>query len=298
MKKIISILLMLCMLFPLGTQALAANTYTPEELEQLKQSAESGNTDAMVTLGNLYYKGSYNSGISRDFGRALEWFEMAANAGNRDVIMNVAAIYEKGSAGTRDLEKAYEWYKKAIDAGIAGAKEKTEEPQFSVFHWKDSVEVLTGRLGDWETPLYGRSVLPFYLDKPVENCSVISMDLSIVEHTGWPYGLYALFAKGFDGQWTQIDYLNIEKSQEDGTNRTYQFVLDTPISFEALAVALIEEGMEFNLTFKQTFYVDKANISEYSSTVPAPEFTAVEAEFPMLSSYYAAAAYVNPYPAG
>ena len=298
MKKFISILLTLCMLLPFGAQALAANTYTPEELEQLKQSAEGGNVDAMVTLGNLYYKGSYNAGISRDFGRALEWFEMAANAGNKDVMMNVASIYEVGSAGNRSLEKAYDWYKKAMEAGISGAKEKTEEPQFAAFHWKDSVEQLTGRLGDWESPLYGRSVLPFYLDRPVENCSVISMDLSIVEYTGWPFGLYALFAKGLDGQWTQLDYVNIEKSQENGESRTYQFNFDTPISFEALAIALIEEGMQFNLTLDQKFYVDKTNITAYSDAVPAPEFTAVEAEFPMLSSYVATSAYVNPYPAG
>lgn len=296
MKKIISILLMLCMLLPFGAQALAADAYTPEEIEQLKQSAEGGNTDAMVKLANLYYKGNYNAGISRDFGRALEWFEQAANAGRQEVYMNVASIYEKGSAGNRALDKAYDWYKKAAEAGIAGAKEKTEEPQFAQFHWRDNVELLTGRLGDWETPLYGRSVLPFYLDKPVENCSVISMDLSIVEYTGWPFGLYALFAKGLDGQWTQLDYLSIEQSQADGESRSYQFTLETPISFEALAVVLIEEGMQFNLTLDQKFYVDKANVTEYANG--APEFTAVEAEYPMLSNYVATSAYVNPYPAG
>ena len=297
MKKMISILLMLCMLVPLAAQAYAADVYSPEALEQLKQNAEGGNAEAMATLGRLYYLGNYKSGVSRDFSRALDWFQRAADAGRQDVLMNLASIYEKGSAGEKDLDKAYSLYKQAAEAGIAGAKEKTEEPQFALFHWKDSVTQLTGRLGDWES-IENKSIMPFYLDNPVENCSVISMEMHIVEHTGWPYGLYALYAKGLDGQWRRVDYLNIEKSQEDGSTSTYQFKTEAPISFEALAVVIIEEGMEFNLTHEDFFYVDKANVGAYSDSVPAPVFSPANAQYPVISSAYATSAYVNPYPAG
>ena len=297
MKKTISILLMLCMLLPLASHAFAAESYTPEQLEQLKQSADSGNVDAIVTLGNLYYRGNYNSGVSRDFARALSLFLQAAEAGRQEVYMNIASIYEKGSAGSKDLNEAYTWYKKAAEAGIAGAKEKTEEPQFSMFNWRDSVAELSGRLGDYET-ISNKSIMPFYLDKPVVDCSVILMELSMVEYTGWPFGLYGLYAKGIDGTWSLIDHFSIEKEQAESGSRTYQFVMQTPMSFVALAPVIVEEGMQFTLTHKDVFYVDKKNVGEYSDSVQAPVFNAATAEYPVISSMYYASEYVNPYPMG
>jgi len=297
MKKIISILLMLCMLLPLASQAFAAQTYTPEQLEQLKQSADSGNVDAIVTLGNIYYLGNYNSGVSRDFSRALSLFQQAADAGRQEVYMKIAAIYEKGSAGTKDLSTAYDWYKKAAEAGIAGAKEKTEEEQFAMYSWKDSVTELSGHLGDYEN-IENKSIMPFYLDKPVVDCSMIAMDLRMVEYTGWPFGLYGLYAKGIDGTWSLIDHFSIEKDQAESGARTYQFVMQTPMSFVAVAPVIVEEGMQFTLTHEDVFYVDRKNVGEYSDSVPAPVFNAATAEYPVISSMYYASEYVNPYPAG
>jgi len=297
MKKIISILLMLCMLLPLASQAFAAQTYTPEQLEQLKQSADSGNVDAIVTLGNIYYLGNYNSGVSRDFSRALSLFQQAADAGRQEVYMKIAAIYEKGSAGTKDLSTAYDWYKKAAEAGIAGAKEKTEEEQFAMYSWKDSVTELSGHLGDYEN-IENKSIMPFYLDKPVVDCSMIAMDLRMVEYTGWPFGLYGLYAKGIDGTWSLIDHFSIEKDQAESGARTYQFVMQTPMSFVAVAPVIVEEGMQFTLTHEDVFYVDKKNVGEYSDSVQAPVFNAATAEYPVISSMYYASEYVNPYPAG
>ena len=297
MKKIISILLMLCMLMPFASQAFAAQTYTPEQLEQLKQSADSGNVDAIITLGNLYYRGNYKSGVSRDFSRALSLFQQAAEAGRQEVYMNIASIYEKGAAGEKDLGQAYEWYKKAAEAGIAGAKEKTEEEQFAMYSWKDNVAELTGHLGDYEN-IENKSIMPFYLDKPVADCSVVMMDLRMVEHTGWPFGMYGLYAKGIDGTWSLIDYFNIEQDQAESGFRTYQFTMQTPMSFVALAPVIVEEGMQFTLTHEDVFYVDKKNVGEYSDSVPAPVFNPASAEYPVISSMYYTSEYVNPYPVG
>ncbi len=297
MKKIISVLLMICMLLPLTVSSYAAAVYSAEELEQLKQSAESGDAAAMETLGNLYYLGNYKSGITRDFARALDWFQKAADAGNQNVLMELAAIYEKGSAGEKNIEKAYNYYKKAAEAGIAGADDKIAENQFSQLRWKDSVSLLTGTLGE-AVVLHGREAIPFYLDNPVENTTRISLEMRFIDYRGWPFGEYALYALGLDGEWFEITRFQIEKSQAEGEPRTYDFTTETPISFKALSVGLVEDGMDFNLVHEDKYYIDKTCLGQYSDAVPAPVFNPSEKAYPENYAVFVTQAYVNPYPIG
>ena len=304
MKKILSFLLAVCMLTSFAACAYAAS-YSPAtmdagEFERVRAEAEAGNADALAALGNAYYLGDYNCGVTRDFKTALECFLRAAEAGNKDVLITIGTIYEKGSAGEKNANKAYEYYKKAAEAGNADANARLDAPMFAELRKKDNETKLSGRLGeDMTIAGTGRVATPFYLDAPVENCGALSLELRVLpDYAGWPWGRYALYAWNTDGRWELLDYFQIEKFQADGETRTYDFRLEQPISFVALAVVLAEDGMDFTVNHEDSFYVDKTLVAAYSEALPAPVFTPSAREYPMNSSHVATGAYVNPYPAG
>ena len=151
----------------------------------------------------------------------------------------------------------------------------------------------------FRTELSGRPVLERIRPAPVENCSMITMETRVLpDYWGWPWGRYALYAWGLDGQWQKLDYFQLEQAQSNGEPRTYDFVLPAPISFQALAVVLAEDGMDFTVWHDDTFYVDKTLVTAYSAEHPAPVFTPSTSEYPVNSAHVATSAYVNPYPAG
>ncbi|MBQ6928330.1 MAG: sel1 repeat family protein [Oscillospiraceae bacterium] len=301
MKKTIAILLVFCVLLPLtlGT-AFADNApavQSAEEFEQMLQKAQAGDAAAMAVVGTVYYRGSFRAGVTRDFAQAQEWFEKAAAAGNKDVLASLASLYEKGSGGERNLEKAYNYYKMAAEAGNADAAEKLKDPVFATFVWKENSAKLTGRLGE-TVPIAGRDIMPFYLDAPLADCSAISMELCMLNYSGWPFGLYALYGMDQTGNWKELGRFQIEQFQKDGEVRTYDFPLAEPGTFVALAVVIIEDGMDFTLYHSAEYYVDKGAVSAYSDTLREPVFNPSAEQFPVVSSHVYTSAYVNPYPAG
>jgi hypothetical protein len=237
--------------------------------------------------------------VERDFNQALSWFLRAAEGGDTSVYMSIANIYEKGSAGERSVEKAYDWFRRAAEAGSKEAEERMAAPIYASFRWKDDAAALTGQLGEYGN-LGGRYGTPFYLDKPVLDCSMITLQMSFIQYRGWPFGLYGLFAQTLNGDWVEVDRFQIEKYQaEEGAEpRTYQFQLTNPLSFRALGVVLLEDGMDFNLVHADTYYVDKTCLGEYSDTVLPAVFTPSGKEYPENAASYSSAAYVNPYPEG
>ena len=301
MKKGIAILLVFCMLLPFTLSTAFADSaptvQSAEEFEALMQKAQSGDAAAMAAVGTVYYRGSFHAGVTRDFALAQEWFEKAAAAGSKDVLMNLASLYEKGSAGEKNLEKAYTYYKMAAEAGNADAAEKLKDPAFALYVWKENSAKLTGRLGE-TTLIAGRDIQPFYLDAPIVDCSAISMELCMLEYSGWPFGLYALYGMDQTGSWKELGRFQIEKYQADGEIRMYDFPLAEPGTFVALAVVIIEDGMDFTLYHSAEYYVDKGAVSAYSETLPQPVFKPSDAEYPVISSHVYTSAYVNPYPAG
>ena len=301
MKKTIAILLAFCMLLPLTFGTAFADSapavQSAEEFEALVQKAQSGDAAAMAAVGTVYYRGSFHAGITRDFALAQEWFEKAAAAGSKDVLMNLASLYEKGAGGEKNPEKAYNCYKMAAEAGIAGAAEKLKDPAFAAFVWKENSAKLTGRLGE-TVMIAGRDIMPFYLDAPLADCSAISMELCMLDYSGWPFGLYALYGMDQTGTWKELGRFQIEKYQADGEVRTYDFPLAEPGTFTALAVVIIEDGMDFTLYHSAEYYVDKAAVSAYSDTLLQPVFKPADAQYPVVSSHVYTSAYVNPYPAG
>ena len=80
------------------------------------RAAEKGDTTAMVALGNCLLNGT---GTEVDEEKAFYWNEQAALAKTPDPngMMNVAIFLEDGIGTQADPEKAFEWYKKAADLG-------------------------------------------------------------------------------------------------------------------------------------------------------------------------------------
>ena len=118
---------------------------TDKAFAYYKQAADAGNADGMYGLGNFY---SCGYGVDTDGEKAVEWFEKAAAHGNSNAMIRLGNTYcgyeydggderdevaddsQEEKTGKKrvtigntyiyrdtDIQKAAEWYKKAIDAG-------------------------------------------------------------------------------------------------------------------------------------------------------------------------------------
>ena len=65
--------------------------------------AAKGNVNAMLTLGRFYEQGV---GVSRNYTKAMEWYDKAAKAGQPEGYYNLGVCYEIGMGVTADAAKA------------------------------------------------------------------------------------------------------------------------------------------------------------------------------------------------
>ena len=79
-----------------------------EALNYLARETE--NPDMMVELGSYYYE-------QRDFSLALKYYEMAAEKNNLYAIANLGYIWYYGRTGTKDYEKAFMYFNRAMQMG-------------------------------------------------------------------------------------------------------------------------------------------------------------------------------------
>ncbi|CAB4391028.1 unnamed protein product [Rhizophagus irregularis] len=80
------------------------------------RSAESGNSMAQVTLGDMYRNGRGVDGIDEQ--KALIWYIKAAKHDHYQAQFSLGELYEKGLLGVKkDEEKSLQWYKKSARQG-------------------------------------------------------------------------------------------------------------------------------------------------------------------------------------
>ncbi|KAK8876256.1 hypothetical protein M9Y10_006451 [Tritrichomonas musculus] len=80
-----------------------------------KQSADDGNSNAMVKYGDMLYKGD---GIPMNKAEAVKYFQMGSEENNTEAVMRYASILFKGEDGIeKDSKKAIELYERAADNG-------------------------------------------------------------------------------------------------------------------------------------------------------------------------------------
>ena len=74
-----------------------------------RYSASAGDTNALVTLGNLHLSGGY--GVDRDVARALDYFKEAAMMGDPAGTSSVAYMHANGWGVEQDNATAIKYYK-------------------------------------------------------------------------------------------------------------------------------------------------------------------------------------------
>ncbi len=85
----------------------------------LRTPALSGDKEAQLALGNLYFYGSKTE--VQNYPLAITWYRKALKSGNKVAAFNLAICYDAPFGVERDAIKAMDYYKIAIEAGVAQA---------------------------------------------------------------------------------------------------------------------------------------------------------------------------------
>lgn len=101
----------------IGSNGFAQETLS--ELEQLRKSAEAGESEAQFALGNRYL---YGEGVVADDFEAARLFRQAAEQGNNNAQYNLGVLYMQGKGVIEDLAQAVDWFLKAANQGDAPAQ--------------------------------------------------------------------------------------------------------------------------------------------------------------------------------
>ena len=80
--------------------------------------AELGDSEAQYHIGIIYFSGF---GVTKDEGRALNWFKKSAKQGHGASQSTLGWIYHYGEGVLKDYKKAMYWYHKASTQGYSGA---------------------------------------------------------------------------------------------------------------------------------------------------------------------------------
>ncbi len=100
-----------------STNTLAQETLS--ELEQLRKSAEAGDSAAQFELGNRYL---YGDGVVADDFEAARLFRQAAEQDENNAQYNLGVMLMQGKGVIADLPEAIEWFLRAANLGDAPAQ--------------------------------------------------------------------------------------------------------------------------------------------------------------------------------
>lgn len=88
-------------------------------LKHIRPAAEFGHPKAQEVLGVMYRRGT---GVSQDYGKAIEWYCKAAVQGDPRSITNLGVMHRSGFGVPKDDDKALRWYRMASELGSPGAQ--------------------------------------------------------------------------------------------------------------------------------------------------------------------------------
>ena len=91
-------------------------------LECYEKAAAAGQKTAYYYAGLLYDNGSITTDGQKDYAKAQEWYQKGIDAGNTDSMVAMGNLYRYGQLGTKDPQKAKEYYELAADKYSYAAK--------------------------------------------------------------------------------------------------------------------------------------------------------------------------------
>lgn len=91
-----------------------------QNMATLQLRAAAGDAEAQVRLADDYFTGN---GIGQDYAQAFEWYKKAANAGNPEAQTELGLMYAKGyDVVPVDYNEAIRWTRIAAEQGYVGAE--------------------------------------------------------------------------------------------------------------------------------------------------------------------------------
>lgn len=151
---------------------------------------------------------------------------------------------------------------------------------------------LSGEFG--ESEMVRGYTNPLYFDRPVVNCTRVTLDLTVNELQGICTGNYYLYVKDTEGNWHHTSVFQL-KRESLGSLVSYELTLDTVESFVAAALWPADKGMDFTATYSYELYVDSGCVGDYSSTLSKPNYRANNANYAYISEVFPTQPYSNPY---
>ena len=76
----------------------------------LLKAAENNNSNGQLALGLLY------ESIEKNYTKAVEWYNKAIKNNDVEAMYRLGLCYEEGKGVKKDVEVAFQWYKKGADA--------------------------------------------------------------------------------------------------------------------------------------------------------------------------------------
>ena len=161
-----------------------------DEIYALYVSAENGDAEACLKLGDVYYNGE---GAERDYPKAFAYYKKAAESGvgHAQAMLGECYYYEYGVP--EDEDKAFEWYKKAAENGDARG---LYEMSRYIYHGSHGIEKDDGKA--WE-----------YLNLAAEKGDI--------------YATYRLGEYYMDGKHTETDFEKAEKWLKKSAEADYPY---------------------------------------------------------------------------
>ena len=97
-----------------------ANELYASLFQKILSLANEDNTEAIRDISNYYYSG--DGEISQDFISSFEWLLKAAELGDPIAQNDLAILYQDGIGTEKDINKAVEWFTKAVEQNFAIAE--------------------------------------------------------------------------------------------------------------------------------------------------------------------------------
>ena len=100
----------------------------------------------------------------------------------------------------------------------------------------------------------GESSACYDLYLPVRNCKEMTLSVSFDEWSGYPFDEWYLYVRDLDGNWSHVAMFNMEDTLQPGEAKNFTFSFDPAISFDALSIAHVADGYQFNVSYSIGFF--------------------------------------------